>query len=394
MRKTKTIALVLAVIMIAAALSACSVTNPNYTVLKVGDMDIGINAYYNYYSYLAQFYSMYGLYDVSTTKAFRSMQDQVFDYLVNNALPMVVAKQKGVTLTEEEEAQVQADYEEQLESMLSQYASQVDESITDEAEIRAEEEKLFKAELRESGWSYKKYLKMIEDDIRNAAIGNKYMETLYADITVTEEDAQKYYDDLLAEQEEEYALSPDEYFTDYTNKVNGNDAIGPLTTAEGYHYYKHILIKKSEDETDTSEVDAKIAEVQAKLDEGVSIEEFDELIAEYGEDPGMESDPYKTDGYMIHEAVVDDYYEGFGEAALALKHIGDVSDVVETEVGYHFIMYVGDVEVTTVPFEDVKDAIMEEVLEERKTATYNDSVATWKQEITITKYYDRVSSIK
>lgn len=394
MRKTKTIALVLAAIMLAAAFSACSVTNPNYTVLKVGDMDIGVNAYYNYYSYLAQFYSMYGIYDVSTTTAFRSMQDQVFDYLVSNALPMVVAKQNGVTLTEEEEAQVQADYEEQFESMLSQYASEVDESITDEAEIRAEEEKLFKADLQESGWSYKKYLEMIEEDIRNAAIGNKYMESLYETITVTEDDAQRYYDDLLAEQEEEYALTPEEYFTDYTNYVNGSDAIGPITTAEGYHYYKHILIKKSEDEADTSEVDAKIAEVQAKLDAGVSIEEFDELIAEYGEDPGMESDPYKTDGYMIHEAVSDQYYEGFGEAALALKHIGDVSDVVETEAGYHFIMYVGDVEVTTKSFEEVKDAIMDQILEERKTATYSDSIATWKQEITITKYYDRVSSIK
>ena len=54
MRTTKTIALVLAAIMLAAALSACSVNNPNYTVLKVGDMNIGVNAYYNNYNYLAQ----------------------------------------------------------------------------------------------------------------------------------------------------------------------------------------------------------------------------------------------------------------------------------------------------------------------------------------------------
>ena len=50
MRTTKTIALVLAAIMLAAALSACSVNNPNYTVLKVGDMNIGVNAYYNNYN--------------------------------------------------------------------------------------------------------------------------------------------------------------------------------------------------------------------------------------------------------------------------------------------------------------------------------------------------------
>ena len=142
MRTTKTIALVLAAIMLAAALSACSVNNPNYTVLKVGDMNIGVNAYYNNYNYLAQVYSMYGLYNVSTPEAFKRMQDQVFDNLINNALPVVVAKQNGVTLTEEEEAQVQADFKEQIDQMIAQYASQVDESITDEDAKYAEEEKL------------------------------------------------------------------------------------------------------------------------------------------------------------------------------------------------------------------------------------------------------------
>ena len=89
MRTTKTIALVLAAIMLAVALSACSVNNPNYTVLKVGDMNIGVNAYYNNYNYLAQVYSMYGLYNVSTPEAFKRMQDQVFDNLINNALPLM-----------------------------------------------------------------------------------------------------------------------------------------------------------------------------------------------------------------------------------------------------------------------------------------------------------------
>lgn len=391
MRKTKTIALVLAVIMLAGALCACSISNPNYTVLKVGDMEIGLNAYYNYYSYLAQVYSMYGMYNVSTPEALKSMQDQVFDYLINNALPMVVAKNEGITLTDEEEAQVQADYNEQLESMLAQYASQVDESITDEEAIRAEELKLFKAALREGGWSYDKYTQMIEDDIRNAALGNKYMETQYAYVDVTEEDAQNYYDELLAEQEEKYALTPEEYYTDYSNKISGYDTIGPLTVAEGYHRYKHILILKPEEGDTTKDVDSIIAEVEAKLAEGA---DFDELIAEYGEDPGMSQEPYMTEGYIVSEAIVDKYYEGFADAALALKHIGDVSDAVETEAGYHFIKYVGDVEVTNVPFEDVQEAITAKLTEDMKVTIYNDLIATWKQQIEIKKYYDRVSSIK
>jgi|GEM_PF-263272 len=265
MRTTKTIALVLAAIMLAVALSACSVNNPNYTVLKVGDMNIGVNAYYNNYNYLAQVYSMYGLYNVSTPEAFKRMQDQVFDNLINNALPVVVAKQNGVTLTEEEEAQVQADFKEQIDQMIAQYASQVDESITDEDAKYAEEEKLFKAALKSSGWNYNTYLKMIEDDVRGAAIGNKYMESLYSGVNVTEEDAKAYYDEQLAAKKAEYAETPAQFYTDYSNAISGSDTVGVLTVPEGYRFCKHILIKKAEEGDTTKNVNQIVEEVKAKL---------------------------------------------------------------------------------------------------------------------------------
>ena len=265
MRTTKTIALVLAAIMLAAALSACSVNNPNYTVLKVGDMNIGVNAYYNNYNYLAQVYSMYGLYNVSTPEAFKRMQDQVFDNLINNALPVVVAKQNGVTLTEEEEAQVQADFKEQIDQMIAQYASQVDESITDEDAKYAEEEKLFKAALKSGGWNYNTYLKMIEDDVRGAAIGNKYMESLYSGVNVTEEDAKAYYDEQLAAKKAEYAETPAQFYTDYSNAISGSDTVGVLTVPEGYRFCKHILIKKAEEGDTTKNVNQIVEEVKAKL---------------------------------------------------------------------------------------------------------------------------------
>ncbi len=391
MRTTKTIALVLAAIMLAAALSACSANNPNYTVLKVGDMNIGVNAYYNNYNYLAQVYSMYGLYNVSTPEAFKRMQDQVFDNLINNALPVVVAKQNGVTLTEEEEAQVQADFKEQIDQMIAQYASQVDETITDEDAKYAEEEKLFKAALKSSGWNYNTYLKMIEDDVRGAAIGNKYMESLYSGVNVTEEEAKAYYDEQLAAKKAEYAETPAQFYTDYSNAISGSDTVGVLTVPEGYRFCKHILIKKAEEGDTTKNVNQIVEEVKAKLADGV---DFDKLVEEYGEDPGMKEEPYKTEGYLISENTLDKYYDGFGIAAISLKNIGDVSNPVETEAGYHFIQYTSDAEVKDTPFEDVKQAITDKLTEDEKVAIYNDCLAKWKEEIKIEKYYDRVSGIK
>ena len=390
MRTIKTIALVLAALTVAAALCACSVNNPNYTVLKVGDMDIGVNAYYNNYNYLAYVYQMYGLYNVSTQEAFRSMQDQVFNNLINNALPVVIAKREGVTLTAEEEAKVQEDYKAQLESMIAGYADKVDASITDEAEKRKEEEKLFKADLKKAGWIYSEYLQLIEDDVRNTAIGNKYLQTLYKDVNITEVQAQEYYDEQLILKKAEYSENPAKYYDDYTAYISGSDEMAPLTVAEGYHFYKHILIKKPA-EGETKDVNKIIEEVKAKLADGV---DFDTLVADYGEDPGMQSDPYKSTGYPISEAIVDKYYEGFAEAALALENIGDVSEPVETEAGYHFIQYTSDAEVKDTPFEDVKEAIINKLTEDEKSQIYNDALEQWKTEVKIEKYYDRVSGIK
>lgn len=392
MRKMKTLALILAALMIAASLCACSVTNPNYTVLEVGDMDIGVNAYYNYYKYYAQMWSMYG-YDVTTTTSQKNLQEQVFSALINNALPVVVAKQNGITLTEEEEAEVQAEYQEEVDSLLSQYASSVDSSITDEDAIRAEEEKLCKAELKQSGWSYTKYLKVLEEDIRNTAIGQKYLETLYADVNITEEDAKEYYDSQIEVKRAEYAEDPAQFFTDYSSAISNGDMSTILVVPEGYHCYKHILVKKAEteDEAEVSNINQKLEEIKAKIKDGV---DFDELIEEYGEDTGMESEPYKTEGYIVSEDVIDQYYEGFAEAALALENIGDVTEEpVETEIGYHFIKYVGDKEAGDVPFDDVKEGIIEQLTEDEKTTIYQTNLTKWKEEIKITKHYDLVSSI-
>ena len=160
---------------------------------------------------------------------------------------------------------------------------------------------------------------------------------------------------------------------------------------EGYRFCKHILIKKAEEGDTTKNVNQIVEEVKVKLADGV---DFDKLVEEYGEDPGMKEEPYKTEGYLISENTLDKYYDGFGIAAISLKNIGDVSNPVETEAGYHFIQYTSDAEVKDTPFEDVKQAITDKLTEDEKVAIYNDCLAKWKEEIKIEKYYDRVSGIK
>ena len=199
------------------------------------------------------------------------------------------------------------------------------------------------------------------------------------------------YDEQLAAKKAEYAETPAQFYTDYSNAISGSDTVGVLTVPEGYRFCKHILIKKAEEGDTTKNVNQIVEEVKAKLADGV---DFDKLVEEYGEDPGMKEEPYKTEGYLISENTLDKYYDGFGIAAISLKNIGDVSNPVETEAGYHFIQYTSDAEVKDTPFEDVKQAITDKLTEDEKVAIYNDCLAKWKEEIKIEKYYDRVSGIK
>lgn len=379
----------LALVLVFAAFAGCSAKLNDPVVGKVGNIDIRFQTYYRVYVNNMYMQSIYGTYDVSTDEAYRAFQDTVFDSIVNSLLPIYVAKQEGVTLTAEEEAEVQESLQQEIDSLYESYADDVDASITDEDEKRAEEEKLLFADLKANGLTYDKYIKSIEDSLRDEAIANKYIESLLAEVTVTDDDVQAYYDEQLAYYQERYEEDPANYFDDYSSFLNGGSQ--PLVVPEGYNYYKHILVLDAEEGED-KDVDAIVAEIYAKIEAG---EDFDALIEEYGEDPGMQNEPYKTEGYILSEANASDYYEEFSAAALALENEGDITpEAVQSSKGKHIIKKCGPVEAKTVTLDEVKDTIREQVETERKNDLYQEYLAQWKEEVKIVKYYDRVNGVK
>lgn len=115
-----------------------------------------------------------------------------------------------------------------------------------------------------------------------------------------------------------------------------DDALTAMKDGD-YVHAKHILIAFPDDiekdengnipESAKAETLAKAKEVLEKVNNG---EDFDALIKEYGEDPGMKSQPdgyYFTKGRMVQE---------FEDAAYALE-IGATTGLVETSYGYHII---------------------------------------------------------
>ncbi|MEG0839673.1 MAG: peptidylprolyl isomerase [Hydrogenoanaerobacterium sp.] len=98
---------------------------------------------------------------------------------------------------------------------------------------------------------------------------------------------------------------------------------------KNYLRAKHILIS-TQGITDEAELAAKTELAEKALARAKAGEDFDALIAEYGEDPGTSSNP---DGYIFPEGqMVTEFYEG----TKALK-VGEISGIIKSDFGIHII---------------------------------------------------------
>ena len=117
---------------------------------------------------------------------------------------------------------------------------------------------------------------------------------------------------------------------------------------------------------------ATLDEIYARIDAG---EDFADLVAEYGEDPGMKKEPGLTQGYYVGEksAVWDSH---FTAAAMALENVGDVTATPAiSSSGLHIIRYESDVASGAVALDDdMRQTLKAEVLETKQQEHYDQLV--------------------
>ncbi len=120
-----------------------------------------------------------------------------------------------------------------------------------------------------------------------------------------------------------------------------------------------------------------VDEIMAKLAAGST---FEELILEYGKDPGMQDANTRAKGYSVHaDSFIWD--PAFIAGAMTLEKIGDVSEPVLGQNGVHILYYLRDVPGGAVELtEEMKEAFRQELLEEEKNNALNTALDTWMQE--------------
>ena len=159
---------------------------------------------------------------------------------------------------------------------------------------------------------------------RTQALAQRVMRDTVKDVKVSDEDAKKFYDE-----------HPDQFME--PERVHAS----------------HILISD-----DVASAD-NIAKVQADLKAGVSFDEVAKKVSICPSAPmGGDLGEFAR-GQMVPE---------FEEAAFALKASGDVSAPVKTQFGWHIIKLQDHKPAAAIPFDQVKDRIVQELTGEKQQA--------------------------
>ena len=137
-----------------------------------------------------------------------------------------------------------------------------------------------------------------------------------------------------------YAQLQEAYFGEGTDGYPTDAEVMAWLDEGGYFRVKHILLMTIDQTTREPLDEETAAQKKAKADDLLAqlraaedpIALFDTLMQENSEDGGLATNP---NGYIFNAG--DSLVGGFREATLALE-VGDISDVVETDYGYHIML--------------------------------------------------------
>ena len=380
----------------------------------------------NIYTQTYYMYQYYFGYSLTADDVHYIMEDSINEF-VRSA---IVAEHFDETmeLTEEELAEVETLAQEQYDSAYASALSAA-EGKTDEAR-----EANARVMLRQDGMTYEA---IYASQLRSTKVTKMEQALRDAVTEVSDEELQAAYEAKVAEDEETYTDG-----RSFESDMAGSSAI-VCWMPEGYRTVKHILLipedelmsaynaavsalataqstrdgyqaemdalndddategqrSAEEIQADIDAAEADVASAQSAVDAAAQAcldsvkdktdeiyarleagEDFNALIAEYGEDPGMQNEPTSSRGYCVSTASVQ-WEVNFRDAAMALANVGDYTmEPVLSGSGVHIIRYESDVTAGPVALSEVHDALYEQTLTEKKEANVNDTIAAWVTE--------------
>ena len=357
-----------------------SAYNGAVTVLKSEIQD-------EYDQMLSQYVAYYAQYGYSVDEYDTELQASVAQETVQTKLSTSIvrhyAAQNGYELTEEKKTELAAQVKTALDNTREYLESYLSASGFTGDELNAAVEE----QMAQAGYT--------EETLMDSAELNDVLNFLYeratADVTVTEDEVKAAFDEKVAKQKESYA-SVDTFVNDYVNESE------ILYTPENVRLMECIFVASVEGEATEDEATADEATVseatvaEATAGEAADIAsltgyakakaiaaaiaggaDFEETMKAYTEDGSTEEQMLR--GYPVAENSTT-YGEEFMAGAMALEHVGDVSDVIVTDYGYFILRYAKDLESGEADFEARKETETEETLTNKKNDAYSAFIDT------------------
>ena len=367
-----------------------SAYNGAVTVLKSEIQD-------EYDQMLSQYVAYYAQYGYSVDEYDTELQASVAQETVQTKLSTSIvrhyAAQNGYELTEEKKTELAAQVKTALDNTREYLESYLSASGFTGDELNAAVEE----QMAQAGYT--------EETLMDSAELNDVLNFLYeratADVTVTEDEVKAAFDEKVAKQKESYA-SVDAFVNDYVNESE------ILYTPENVRLMECIFVASVEGEATEDEATADEATAdEATADEATADEatvseatageaadiasltgyakakaiaaaiaggaDFEETMKAYTEDGSTEEQMLR--GYPVAENSTT-YGEAFMAGAMALEHVGDVSDVIVTDYGYFILRYAKDLESGEADFEARKEIETEETLTNKKNDAYSAFINT------------------
>ncbi|MDR3051292.1 MAG: SurA N-terminal domain-containing protein [Oscillospiraceae bacterium] len=395
---------------------------------------------------MAQLYAMFGQsYDPTNAAVRREAEQSAAGALAENLVLLQKAKAQGLDVwTEEEEKAIAEEAQTSYDTTVSNYTAQVaaEQGLEGDALTAAVNEGLVAADYT---------LDKVIESLKKQKLQDKLRAQSVADVAVGEDEITAAYNTRIQEKKDAYAANLPQYGSDLSSgsaiyyvpagyryikhvliqiadeaktrmtelqaKIDGNAAakqdlqqqvdraVPEGASAEDLESLaqNRADAQKQLDELNTQDAaaaaeleelkktafEAVLPDAQAVLQKAQLGLNFDSLVVNYGQDPGMQSEPAKTQGYALCEGMTT-YEPAFQQAAMALAKPGDISDLVQTNYGYHILRYADDLAESAVDIATVHSTLQGELLTTKQDAAYEEVVAQWVKEAGVKTYLGRL----
>ncbi len=351
------------------------------------DMNVTFGEFLKEYKYYLYQYSITDDSDPNFAEMLQGQREYIINYLINEKIAEKKFYKYGLTLTDEELAQIDADTKAGIENLktnsltpLVKYSLAEGEELTDEELARKVEEK-YQEMLSTCGIS--------EEDFKGwqkaIVLQNKLTEYLNKDYVYDPNEAITQLETIVENAKQAYENDPSSY---------NPDSLASVWIPEGSREVQQILIGFDSDslseiqalrrEGKDSEADAlveekldglngKIKEVEDKLAAG---EDFSALMKEY-------SDDTDTSAVYIVTPGTEMYVSSFTECAFDIPSVGESGTCV-SDYGYHILKYTAEAVVTEDEYNAYLDNMHSYLENAHRSQNLSNATKEWREEYKFT----------